>query len=197
MRPETPRWTLALGAWLLGCAPGAPRNGDGAVHDASARFPVVVHRPPSLSSIEVDSDAGRVAIPCENCHSLFRENPPALPARVEELRGPHAGMRFAHGAVPCASCHERTDATRLHLATGEVLPMTEAMSLCRQCHGPQARDYDHGSHGGMRGYWDRSRGPRARNHCVDCHDPHAPHFPRFQPMPPPRDTAWLRSAPHG
>ena len=65
--------------------------------------------------------------------------------------------------------------------------MREAMQLCAQCHGPQTRDYRRGSHGGMQGYWDLSRGDRVRNHCVDCHDPHAPAFPRFTPLPPPRD----------
>lgn len=162
--------------------------------DASARprdvtFATVIHRPPSLESIAVErGDAGLVRVPCANCHDLFRGAPPTLPSRAEEVGGPHAGLRFAHGALACRSCHEPSRYDGLRLATGEVLPMTEAIQLCRQCHGPQARDYDHGSHGGMRGHWDLSRGPRERNHCVDCHDPHSPAWGQFLPAPPPRDT---------
>jgi hypothetical protein len=61
------------------------------------------------------------------------------------------------------------------------------MDLCGQCHGPQARDYAHGAHGGMTGYWDLSRGPRERNNCIDCHDPHAPAFPKVRPVFAPKD----------
>jgi formate-dependent nitrite reductase cytochrome c552 subunit len=65
--------------------------------------------------------------------------------------------------------------------------MRDAMQLCAQCHGPQFRDYTHGSHGGMQGHWDLSRGPRLRNHCVDCHDPHTPQFQPSNPVLPPAD----------
>ena len=65
--------------------------------------------------------------------------------------------------------------------------MREALTLCSQCHGPQRRDYDHGAHGGMTGYWDRSRGGRQRNHCVDCHDPHQPAYVGGLPVPAARD----------
>ena len=70
-------------------------------------------------------------------------------------------------------------------------------SGCAQCHGPQYRDYRHGAHGGMRGHWDLSRGPRERNHCVACHDPHAPAFGQFEPVPGPRDRFTGAAAPHG
>jgi formate-dependent nitrite reductase cytochrome c552 subunit len=69
----------------------------------------------------------------------------------------------------------------------------EAMRLCAQCHGPQYRDYKRGSHGGMTGHWDLSRGERTRNNCVDCHDPHAPAYPGTTPVLPPRDR-YLRGA---
>lgn len=65
--------------------------------------------------------------------------------------------------------------------------MARAIELCRQCHGPQARDYDHGTHGGMTGYWDTTRGPRLRNHCTDCHDAHSPAIVPVMPAAPPRD----------
>ena len=62
--------------------------------------------------------------------------------------------------------------------------------------GPQRRDYDHGAHGGMQGYWDLRRGPRTRNHCVECHDVHSPAFGAFRPMPAPRDRFTHREAGH-
>jgi hypothetical protein len=68
------------------------------------------------------------------------------------------------------------------------------MALCAQCHGTQKRDYDHGAHGGMRGYWDLKRGPRERNHCVSCHDPHAPKFGTFMPVHPPKDRFLQRGS---
>lgn len=65
--------------------------------------------------------------------------------------------------------------------------MTEAITLCSQCHGPQRTSFDRGVHGGMTGHWDLSRGPRERNNCVDCHDPHAPKFVGGAPVHLPRD----------
>ena len=65
--------------------------------------------------------------------------------------------------------------------------LADAQQLCAQCHGPQTRDYVHGSHGGMSGYWDKTKGERVRRACVDCHDPHAPAYPAWTPVFPPRD----------
>jgi hypothetical protein len=67
------------------------------------------------------------------------------------------------------------------------LPFSAVTQLCGQCHGPQKRDYDHGAHGGMTGYWDRSLGPRKRNPCTACHSPHSPAYPQVWPAPGPRD----------
>ena len=180
---------LTLPLLLAACESPAHTASDASTGRRDAAFATRIHRPRSLHSLSVNSgDAGLVGVPCATCHDLFRDAPPPLPTRAEDLGGPHAGLRFAHGALACRSCHEPSRYDGLRLATGEVLPMTEAVQLCRQCHGPQARDYDHGSHGGMRGHWDLSRGPRERNHCVDCHDPHSPAWGQFLPAPPPRDT---------
>jgi formate-dependent nitrite reductase cytochrome c552 subunit len=65
--------------------------------------------------------------------------------------------------------------------------MDRAIELCAQCHGPQYRDYKAGAHGGMTGNWDLSRGPRVRNHCVDCHEAHAPRYPGTRPVLRPND----------
>lgn len=163
---------------------------DAGPRDAS-RGRVEVHIPASLSGISgtVTDPSGRpVEVPCATCHAGFSP-PPALPTDAQRIGGPHAGLRFAHGSNECRSCHDPARFDRLRLATGESIPMTEALRLCAQCHGTQHRNWLHGAHGGMNGHWDLRRGDRLRNHCVDCHDPHAPRFPRFLPMPPPRDTA--------
>jgi formate-dependent nitrite reductase cytochrome c552 subunit len=124
-----------------------------------------------------------VMVACSTCHSLRQA---ALPEHVEALGPVHRGMKVSHGGLRCAACHNPARGDRLRLADGRQLPLAEAFQLCSQCHGPQARDWTNGSHGGMRGHWDR-RGPAQRNHCIDCHDAHSPQFPSFRPAPPPRD----------
>jgi hypothetical protein len=161
-------------------APGAPSH------------PVVVNPSIKLTSIETDTQDGRgqrARIACVTCHAL--RSPGALPTRTADLKEFHVGLVFEHGPQACASCHVQGHVDSLHLADGTVVPMTEALRLCSQCHGPQARDYRHGAHGGMSGYWDRSAGPRLRNNCVDCHDPHAPRYPGGLPAPRPRDRGLL------
>lgn len=161
---------------------------DAAPREVSGR--TTIHRPPSLSGLAGPSatpSGAPVEIRCATCHAVLSP-PPALPTSAQALGGPHAGLRFEHGANECRSCHDPAHYDRLRLASGDTVPMTEALALCAQCHGPQYRDFLHGAHGGMNGHWDLRRGDRTRNHCVDCHDPHAPRFPRFLPMPPPRDA---------
>jgi len=149
---------------------------------------VDVHMPASLSSLGsgmTDHQGRPVGVSCATCHSLRDHH--ELPRSVEELGAVHGGLELAHGSLSCGSCHHPEAAERLRLADETSLEMVEAMTLCAQCHGPQARDWAAGTHGGIRGHWDRRMGPATRNHCVDCHDPHAPAFPSFLPAPPPRD----------
>jgi len=149
--------------------------------------PVTVHPSWKLTSVEVGLGEGSTPqrVACVTCHSLRPAGP--VPQRPEELREFHTGLTLAHGPLSCSSCHAEGGHDALHLADGRQLRMTDAMVLCAQCHGPQFRDYQHGSHGGMNGYWDLSRGPRVRNHCVECHDPHAPRYVGAMPVHPPRD----------
>lgn len=155
---------------------------------SSPRFPIHISQPAKLSSIEVAAAAGdtqSLRVTCISCHSMHESG--ALPRSADALEQFHRGLTVVHGELTCGSCHEPGHHDRLRLADGTSIPMQEAMRLCAQCHGPQHRDYRQGSHGGMHGHWDRSRGPRVRNHCVDCHDPHAPAFVGGQPVFPPRD----------
>jgi hypothetical protein len=157
-----------------------------------------IRLPEQLTSIETgrDSPIGTpMRTACPTCHTL--REPAPLPQSPDELKTVHAGLQFLHGELQCASCHEPGRFDRLHLASAETIPLEDALKLCAQCHGPQWRDYRHGSHGGMTGYWDLSRGPRSRNHCVDCHDPHAPRYPGALPVFAPRDRIPPnRSEPH-
>ncbi len=193
------RLTVGFAVVLLGGGCGSRDNAERvygpAVAPDAGLHPVRIHAPASLTGLRGsvrDPNGQPTEVPCATCHA-GRTFP--LPASPAELRGPHAGMRFRHGTNVCASCHDPASAERLRLADGRVIPVSDAMALCSQCHGPQARDYAHGAHGGMNGHWDLRRGGRVRNHCVDCHDPHDPAFPSFVPMPPPLDAP--RRAPAG
>jgi hypothetical protein len=176
----------ALLTLALGCASDppqrfAPKPGEATTED-------VIHLPARLTAIEsqrTDALGKPLRVPCRDCHSL-----PIAEERKHDaslLEAFHRGLVVNHGDLGCGACHaaERPDA--LALAGGETIPMQDAMRLCAQCHGTQYRDYRRSAHGGASGYWDRSRGPRLRNHCVDCHDPHAPSYVGALPAFPPRD----------
>jgi hypothetical protein len=175
---------IALG--LLGCQRELPERTRPA--PASTRIPYTVHIPAKLSSIESghhDSLGNPIRVSCQSCHSQRVSKP--LPSVAAELREFHVGLTLQHGTLACTSCHQQGDAMALHLASGERIPIADALRLCAQCHGSQYRDYQRLAHGGASGYWNRALGPSVRNHCVDCHDPHAPRYPGTMPVLAPRD----------
>lgn len=166
--------------------------------DSGVHFDIEVHQPASLTGLKVeltDQQGRPVVVECMTCHSVRDEYD--VPDDAHDLESVHAGMIYRHGALSCRACHDPERADRLRLADGTTLEMAEALRLCGQCHGTQLRDWENGSHGGMRGHWDRRRGPATRNHCIDCHDPHDPAFPSYLPMPPPRDRFLPSSAAGG
>jgi mono/diheme cytochrome c family protein len=192
---------LALTA-LASCRADEPRRMQAPPGDKAAS--VSIHEPERLTSIESGARDGLgrpVRVACASCHGL-REQVPGFPRDERELRQFHVGLSVRHGSIGCTSCHaaRRGGEPKLHLADGAEVGTAEALRLCAQCHGPKYQDYLHGSHGGMNGYWDLSRGPRLRNHCVDCHDPHVPAYQPSRPVLPPRDrfvTPALGEAAHG
>ncbi len=124
-------------------------------------------------------------IRCSTCHKLLPE------ARADGEASPpkkfHLGVKLAHGKDHnCRTCHAPPDFESFRLSGGKTLPYPRLMELCGQCHSGQLADFRKGIHGGMAGHWDLNRGPRDRNHCVDCHDPHRPAIPRVRPAPRPR-----------
>lgn len=151
-------------------------------------FPVTIRKPagpPRVHTGISDFHGNAVTVSCSTCHATREPN--FENKTVEDLNEFHGTLKFAHGTVSCLSCHNSKDYDALKLADGSRVEFTEVMTLCAQCHGPQMKEYEHGAHGGMNGYWDRTRGPRTKNNCVDCHNPHLPQFPKMQPTFKPRD----------
>lgn len=126
-----------------------------------------------------------VVLSCSTCHSVKTPNRNRI--ETATLRDFHQGLDYDHGNMSCLNCHNEENYDTLRLANGTAVPFERAIELCQQCHGPQARDYKNGSHGGMTGYWDLASGPRERNTCVDCHHPHRPAYPKVSPVFKPRD----------
>jgi len=141
---------------------------------------------PSVATDTVDAKGRPVALACSNCHAVREPN--RHTASGTDLDTFHQGLSYQHGGLTCLSCHHSENYDRLRLADGTQLAYERSMDLCAQCHGPQHRDYQAGSHGGMTGYWDLNQGPRERNHCLVCHDPHFPSYPPMMPVFPPKDA---------
>ncbi len=164
-----------------GVAPaGRPSPGPAA---SSVLHPVRIRQPVKAPRVDTglrDAHGEPVTTACASCHATSR--PRAATRSAVELDEFHQGLTYAHGELTCLSCHHAGNYDRLRLADGRELEFPDTMQLCAQCHGPQYRDYRQGSHGGMTGHWDLRRGPRERNHCVDCHDPHAPAYPLVRPV---------------
>lgn len=174
----------------IGCGGvSAPPSDNGVSEDPAMRHPVLVRTPlgpPSVPTGTFDEKGRPVTIACATCHAT-------KPANAEAKLGTsltlfHQGLVGKHGNLTCTSCHNPADGyASLRLADGKSVPYTAVMMLCAQCHGPQFRDYQHGAHGGMTGYWDLTKGGRQRNSCVDCHDSHTPKYPTVSPAPGPND----------
>lgn len=156
------------------------------IHKDAPLQPVEIHQPRTLGSLDTllkDHADTPVGVSCRTCHGSAQKG--GLLAE-DAPKNFHQGLKVAHGQQSCNSCHDK-DRSRLHLADGTSLEFDQVMKLCAQCHGPQYRDYQNGSHGGMTGHWDRRRGGRERNNCVDCHSPHQPAFSKVMPVHPPKD----------
>lgn len=170
----------------------AKRQSEAGVRAAPVAAPlrqrVEIHPGPETPVVLArhSTTAGNVAaVACSTCHTTRQPNLAITTgAALQEF---HQGMVYRHGDLTCLSCHNASNYDTLRRADGSALAYPQTILLCAQCHGPHYRDYLHGSHGGMNGYWDLTRGPRERNTCTDCHDAHAPLYPRVLPVFPPRD----------
>jgi cytochrome c553 len=151
---------------------------------------------PWIDSGKKDAKGNAVMISCGTCHDT--RNPDFTNNDASKLDEFHQGLKYAHGSQTCLSCHNPDDYNTLKRADGQRLDFNQSMLLCAQCHGPQYRDYQNGSHGGMTGHWDLRQGPRERNSCTDCHDPHHPAYPEVMPVFPPKPVIGeVKLPPHG
>jgi nitrate/TMAO reductase-like tetraheme cytochrome c subunit len=207
LSPPTRRWKVAVvgGAlgfgliaapWLLAGGRQAPPPAGETLSTADVDamvqrelWPVIVSAPkapPRIATGEVDSLGHPVSVSCVSCHTSLSANASRRSATEPPMQF-HKGLKFDHGTLACISCHNKDDYNTLRLADSTAISYTNVMNLCAQCHAPQARDWEHGAHGGMTGHWDLTRGSRIRKNCIDCHDPHSPGFPAMVPTFKPRD----------
>lgn len=181
--------SLALVVAALGgaaCRPAAAVTAA-PVAPAGPRHAITIRPvdPPPRVRVAQGPGGELIEVACGTCHATSAPRPALREAGA--LTNFHQGLQFNHGGLACLSCHDAGHYDRLRLANGDGVEFPDVMDLCGQCHGPQARDYQHGAHGGMTGYWDLTRGGRVRNACVHCHDPHVPKYQAVHPAPPPAD----------
>lgn len=158
----------------------APTSGTDLRNSDAPQYAVLINKPAGPPRIELagaDPQGRTASVACSTCHSVRPPNPTNVSAAT--LNEFHQGMTFKHGTIACYACHNPDDSNSLRLADGSSVAFENVMTLCSQCHGPQATAFAHGAHGGMNGFWDLTRGPQTKNNCVDCHDPHAPSYPQM------------------
>ncbi len=187
------------GAEIAGAYSGLPSAPVVVATNASTNatlFPVVIKHPsgpPKVATGLTNFQGQPVMASCSSCHTTTKPN---LETRsAADLDQFHQGLKYNHGNLTCLSCHNSSNYDTLRMADTRPVEFTDVMTLCSQCHGPQRRDYDRGLHGGMNGYWDRTRGGRTRNNCITCHDPHTPVYPLVMPVLPPRDRISVPAKP--
>ena len=170
-------------AW--GPLPFASPIAEPVVVPASVTDPTPVRHPSPQPRYRV----GEFTYECSECH---RATPVPQTAGAEFTK--HAEITLAHGMnTRCLNCHHPTNRNAFVDDFGEEIPWTQPQLLCARCHGPVYRDWQHGSHGRINGYWDTTRGEQVRLRCVACHDPHQP---PFAPLSTSAGPNTLRAAPH-
>jgi hypothetical protein len=125
---------------------------------------------------------GKFTFACGECH---RTVPEPYTAGAEFTK--HAEIHLAHGINRrCLNCHHPANREAFVDDFGNEIPWDQPQLSCAKCHGPVYRDWQHGSHGRINGYWDTKEGEMVRLKCIACHDPHHPPFPSIASAPPPR-----------
>ncbi len=153
-----------------------PQFASQTLHPTNINLPT---GPPSVLIGNHPETNAPITASCTTCHATREPN---LTNTAKELDKFHQNLKFNHADLSCYSCHNENNYETLKLADNTAIKYPKVMDLCAQCHNPQATAFKHGAHGGMNGFWDRSRGPQSKNACIDCHDPHAPQFPTLKPM---------------
>jgi len=145
---------------------------------ANATDPTPARQPSPLARYTV----GAFTYRCSECH---RTHPKPRAAGDEFTK--HSEIRLTHGInTRCLNCHHATNREAFVDDYGQEIPWDQPQKLCAKCHGPVFRDWQHGSHGRINGYWDTSQGELVRLKCIQCHDPHHPPFQPLPSAPPPQ-----------
>lgn len=129
---------------------------------------------------------------CNSCHALM--DPPQEP---RELIAEHEDIVLRHEpAMTCYTCHNREERENLNDIYGTLMSFEQSENICRNCHGPQSRDWKLGIHGRLSGYWDKAKGESRNMTCVYCHNPHTPRLEPMKPSPPPRRDDFITKNDH-
>jgi hypothetical protein len=127
---------------------------------------------------------------CSDCHRIIPS-----PKETQRRLTQHTEVELNHGInTRCFNCHHPANRDSFVDDFGQEIPWNQPQLLCAKCHGPVYRDWQHGSHGRINGYWDLSRGLQTKRRCIECHDPHQPPFAPMKPAPGPNT---LRMGPQG
>lgn len=126
--------------------------------------------------------SGAFTYRCNDCHSII----PTSASGRTRVAIQHREIQLEHGInTHCLNCHHPTNRNAFADSQGGEISWSEPQLLCAKCHGPVYRDWQHGSHGRINGYWDVELGEQTRRKCIECHDPHRPPFPALSPAPGP------------
>ena len=132
-------------------------------------------------SLRPTHKVGAFTYRCGECHRIY---PWPRAAGGEFTK--HSGIHLEHGINSrCLNCHHPTNREAFVDDFGHEIPWDQPQEMCAKCHGPVYRDWQHGSHGRINGYWDTQRGEQVRLQCTACHDPHHPPFQPLASAPPP------------
>lgn len=184
---------IASAFWLVLHACGTPddpiaRNVAAPPSGDTNLYPETLFLPAGLGTFATGktlADGTAETVPCMTCHAALPTTPAGRGSSDERLF--HREITLVHGNLECLSCHDSDNRNALRLASGKTIQYSETITLCAQCHGLQHRDFTHGAHGGMNGYWDRTKGERIKNGCVVCHNPHSPKIQPVLPVLVPND----------
>ncbi len=193
VRAQTFYWVAALLSGVAVLLAVGPLRFERPTNSSVTVDPSVIDTTPIRpTALRPQYTIGSFTFHCNECHRSV----PTPHAAGQEVTQ-HADVEMAHGINSrCLNCHHPVNREAFVDDYGKEIPWDQPQLLCAKCHGPVYRDWQHGSHGRINGYWDLSRGVQVRLKCVECHDPHHPPFPPIASAPGPK-TLRVHPSEHG